>query len=256
MDLIDLIYMIFSFIFGACIGSFLNVLIYRLPNKMSIVSPPSHCTSCNALIKWYDNIPIFSYLFLRGRCRNCKAHFSARYCLIEAFTAVMYVLTYLRFRQSIITIIMMIVISMLIVIFFIDLKHFIIPDSMIIVILLCGVASFFFKNDALNISTLDRFLSIGLVALIFSVIFLAEKLFKKELMGYGDIKLFFVMGLLLGIKLLFLAIFVSAVIALIVEVIFNKNKRKVIPFGPYLAVGFTLMIFFGSDIIRFYASLF
>lgn len=256
MDEIDVIYIIFSFIFGAVIGSFLNVLIYRLPNNMSIITPPSHCTTCNARVKWYDNIPILSYLILRGKCRSCKTHFSARYCLVELFTACLYVLTYIKFRQSLITIIMMITLSMLIVIFFIDLEHFIIPDSMLIVILIMGVLSCFIKSENFDISHFDKLLGIVLSIIIWLVIALFEKITKKELMGFGDIKLFFVMGLLLGIKLLFLGIFVSAVIALIVEVIFNRNKRKVIPFGPYLSVGFSLMIFFGTNILSFYASLF
>lgn len=256
MDIMNIVLTIFAFILGAVIGSFLNVLIYRLPENMSIVKPGSHCFSCGEPIKWYDNIPIFSYLILRGKCRHCKASFSAQYCLIELFTGILYALIYIKYGYNLMTLVMFTVVSCLIVVFFIDLKHFIIPDSMIITILIASIASFFLKSDVLAVSTLDKFLSIALVVLIFLAIFIGEKICKKELMGRGDIKLFFVIGLLLGIKILFLGIFFAACIALIAELIFRKSKRQVIPFGPYLSLSFTLMIFFGSDIINWYMQLF
>ncbi|MDY3899961.1 MAG: prepilin peptidase [Bacilli bacterium] len=256
MDLIDVLYMGFLFVFGAVIGSFLNVLIYRLPNKMSIIKPGSHCFNCGAPIKWYDNIPIISYLILGGKCRNCKKHYSCQYFLIELFTATMYVLSYVKYRNSLLTIASCLVISCLIVIFFIDLRHFIIPDSMIIGILIVSVACFFIKDTNIIASISDRLWSLAVVVGAILLLLLLGKIIKKDLMGFGDFKLFGVIGLLIGFKLLLLGIFVAAVIAVIVEVIILRKKDKPIPFGPYLAVGFTLMLFFGNNILDWYSSLF
>lgn len=260
INCIDFIYMVFAFIYGAVIGSFLTVLIDRLPNKMSIVNPPSHCFTCGAPIKWYDNIPIVSYLVLRGKCRNCHTHYSALSLLIEAFTGIIYVLLYLKFRMSWLTPILMVVVSCFIVIFFIDLKHYIIPDSMMIGILFMAILSLFIKKDThllfQEMTIINRLLGLGVTCIIFGMIFIAEKIFKKELMGFGDIKLFGVVSLLVGYKLLFLGIFFSAVVALVVEFIILRKKNKIIPFGPYLAIGFTIVIFFGPEILNWYHSLF
>ncbi len=260
MELMDIIYLIFSFIMGAVIGSFLNVLIYRLPNKMSIVSPGSHCFTCNAPIKWYDNIPILSYIILRGKCRNCKTPYSPQYFLIELFTAIMYCLIYLKFKQSMLSICFMLVISCLIVIFFIDLKHYIIPDSAVIGILIVAFFSLFIKNDSnliiKEMNYLNRVIGLGVVIILFVILYLIGKLVKKELMGFGDIKLLGVMGLLLGFKLLLLSIFIASTLALIKEVLFLKAKNKIIPFGPYLSVGFTIIILIGPEILNWYSLLF
>lgn len=251
-----IVYSIFAFIYGAVIGSFLNVLVFRLPNKMSIVKPSSHCFTCGEPIKWYDNIPILSYLILGGKCRNCKTHISPQYFLVELFTAIIYVLTYLKFRESILTILIMIVISCFIVIFLIDLKHLIIPDSMIIAILLMAIIGLFVKeNNLLMIPVKEKLMGLAVTILIWGIIYLAEKIFKKELMGLGDIKLFGVVGLLIGYKLLLLGIFIGSVIALITEVVFLRHKNKLVPFGPYLVIGFTITIFFGLEILNWYSSL-
>ncbi len=256
MDLIDVLYMSFLFIFGAIIGSFLNVLIFRLPNKMSIIKPGSHCFNCGAPIKWYDNIPIISYLILGGKCRNCKKHYSCQYFLIELFTAIIYVLCYVKYRNSLLTIASCLVISCLIVIFFIDLRYFIIPDSMIIGILIISVACFFIKDTTIMASISDRLWSLAVVATMMLLLLSFGMIIKKDLMGFGDFKLLGVMGLLIGYKLLILSIFVAALIATIVEVIILRKRNKPIPFGPYLALGFTLMLFFGNNILDWYCSLF
>lgn len=256
MDIIDYVFLFFSFVFGAVIGSFLNVLIYRLPNHMSIIKPGSHCFTCGTPIKWYDNIPILSYCILRGKCRNCKSSFSFQYCFIEICTALLYVLTYIKFRQSWLTVVFQIIISCFIVIFFIDLRHYIIPDSMLIVILLMTIISIWISDNYFVVLWYDRLIGLGVVAIIFLIIFFAEKICKKELMGLGDIKLFGVMGLLLGYQLLLLGILISAIIALLAEVILLKSKHKIIPFGPYLTIGFTIVIFFGMEILNWYSTLF
>lgn len=256
MDIMDYVYLFFSFVFGAVIGSFLNVLIYRMPNHMSIVKPGSHCFSCGAPIKWYDNIPILSYCILRGKCRNCKSAYSFQYCFIEICTAILYVFTYMKFRQSWLTVVLQIVISCFIVIFYIDLKHYIIPDSMLIVILLMAILSIWIPENHFVIFWYDRLIGLAVVGIIFLILFLAEKICKKELMGFGDIKLFGVMGILLGYQLLLFGILISAIIALLTEVILLKSKHKMIPFGPYLTIGFTIVIFFGVEILNWYSKLF
>lgn len=256
MELMDYIYILFSFIIGVVIGSFLNVIICRLPQKMSIIKPGSHCFKCGAPIKWYDNIPVISYFVLHGKCRNCHSPFSFRYCFVELLTGLLYVVLYLVYRLSLWTIVFWIVISCLIVIFFIDLEHYIIPDSMIVSILLMAFGSIFINDQNTVITLNERIIAVGLVALMFMIIVITEKILKKDLMGFGDIKLFVGIALLLGYQLLFTGIFVAAVIALIVEVIIKKGRNKLIPFGPYLAIGFGLMIFLETPILNFYHSLF
>lgn len=255
IDELDIIYIVFSFIFGAIIGSFLNVLVYRLPNKMSIISPSSHCFSCNHPIKWYDNIPILSYIILGGKCRHCKSKYSPMYMIVELLTAVLFTLTYLKFRFNITTIFVFIIISCFIVIFLIDLKHLEIPDSQVVIILLVSIASFFVKNQAYMINYKDKLYSIIFVLLVVLICLVTEKLLKKEILGFGDIKLFLVVGLFTGIVHLLLGIFIASVIALVIELLINRNKHKLIPFGPYLTASFLIVIFFGSDIINWYISL-
>lgn len=256
MELIDYLLMGLAFIMGSVIGSFLNVLVYRLPAGMSIVKPGSHCFSCNEPIKWYDNIPILSYLILRGKCRHCGAKFSCQYCLVELFTGCFYLLTYLRFRYSITTILVCLLASCLIALSLIDWKYFIIPDSLNIAILVIAIVSMFVKEDIFKVAITTKLLTLAFTFVGILLIYIVEKIVKKDIMGWGDIKLFTVTGLFCGYQLALIGVFFGAIIACIVEIIIMRNKRKVIPFGPYLSIGFILAIFFGLQLLEWYTSLF
>ena len=146
MEGFEVILCIYTVLVGLCVGSFLNVLIYRLPREESLISPPSHCPSCNTPIKWYDNIPIFSYLFLGGKCRSCKTKISPRYIAVEALNAALWVLCLFAFEMSFYSVFAMLFCSCMIAVFFIDLKHMIIPDSLVIAVAVIAAASFFFGD--------------------------------------------------------------------------------------------------------------
>ena len=254
--LVRIIVGVFIFILGAVIGSFSNVLIYRLPAEMSIVKPGSHCFNCNEPIKWYDNIPIISWLVLGGKCRHCKAKISPQYFIVELFTALMYLLTYLYFGLSVSTFLICLIISCLIVLSLIDYKEFIIPDSMVIGIALFAIPMFFLPEQLMASLWYEKLLGLGFILIVYLVILIFTQIRKKELMGLGDIKLLLAMSLVVSYKLMFLVLLFGSLLALLVEVIIKRKKHAVIPFGPYLSMAFLIVMFFGNKILEFYLSLF
>ncbi len=247
-------------IYGLCIGSFLNVCIFRIPESLSIIKPRSSCPKCKTPIKSYDNIPVLSYIFLRGKCRTCKIPISPRYPLTEFFTGMMWVFTYMKFGFSIEFFIYVIFISVLIVITFIDLDHQIIPD----IISLPGIPIFFIAALIIpSASLLDAFITsiVGILAGGGSLLFVAwsyELITKNEGMGGGDIKLLAMIGALIGIKGVLFTIFASSaigtIIGLCVMVATRNNMKLAIPFGPFLATGAVLYLFFGQQVIHWYIN--
>ena len=244
---------------GLCVGSFLNVVIYRLPEGMSLVKPKSHCTKCNYELKWYDNIPVLSYIILGGKCRNCKAHISFRYTAVELANMLLWLLSALLFwKQNIaLSIIYMAVISVFICVFFIDLEHKIIFDRFQIILLCLGVACIFLDKSVSWYSHLIG--GVAGFAVFFLLAFLFEKIVKREGLGGGDVKLSGVSGLILGWEKLLLSLLIASLLAVIVIAIFSKSKdekNREFPFAPFLTVGFTAAMLFGSRIISWYLSLF
>lgn len=248
-----------------CLGSFLNVLIYRLPIEESLTKTNSHCPKCNHKLKWYENIPLLSYIIQGGKCRGCKQKISIQYPLVESLALVMFVISYIRFGLSIEMILFTLLLLVFIVIFAIDIKHYIIPNSLNITVLVLGALVLFFPHSSINgqmsINFIDRLIGFGVSFAIFLIFFVLEKLLKKELIGGGDIKFFFGIGLFMGWQLLLLGLFISALIGVVVAIfkkIIKSEKflNKVIPFGPYLTIGFAFAYIFGLDIINLYFSLF
>lgn len=248
----------FAAVVGAAVGSFLNVLIWRIPRGGSIISPPSHCPTCNHPIRFYDNIPIVSYVLLRGKCRDCRANISPRYPAVELLTALMSVLLFWKFGISLKYLFSFIFTAALIVITFIDLDHQIIPD----VITLPGIPFFFLTAVfVMNLSVMDSLLgiligggSLYLIALIY------ELLTRREGMGGGDIKLMAFLGAFLGWKSLFYILFVSslsgAVIGITLMILRGKDMKYAVPFGPFLAFAAVSYLFIGHDLTRFVFSLY
>ena len=279
-DPMMIIYTILVFLLTTAIGSFLNVVIYRLPEKMSLVSPGSHCPKCNTPIKWYDNIPILSYIILRGKCRHCKEKISPRYLIVELVTGVASTLIFLRFGISFNALFGIIFFLTLVPIAFIDFEHQIIPDSCIIILLVLGIVGIFFNDLAYGeglvlIDYKSKLISLGFVVGFSIIIILLERLFKRDLMGGGDLKLLGVVGLLLGWQLLLIVIASSSVIASLVEITreqIHKNKIKRIEekgdtviveeegphlfaFGPYLALCSIVVYCFGINLIEWWLQL-
>jgi len=254
---------IFIFIFGALIGSFLNVCIYRMPRSQSIIWPSSRCPSCNNPINYYDNIPIISYyLFLRGRCRSCKEKISGRYPLVEALNAFFYLLVFWRFGSGWSSAVYCILCSSLIVITFIDLDFQIIPDRITLPGIPLGLVagSFLLPDPFLRATALGyRASLLGAVSgfsLFYLVAFLSIKILKKEGMGGGDIKLMAMLGAFLGWKTVILTTFLGSLSGSIIGIglmaFRGREKGSLIPFGPFLALGALLSLFFGQEILIWY----
>ena len=256
MDILDITYLIIFFLFGSIFGSFSNVLIERLPIGLSIVRPASHCMKCNHPLKWYDNIPILSFIILKGKCRYCHEKYSPRYFIVEIVNGVMYSLIYLRYDLSASAIIFSLLFTMFGAIFFIDLKHLIIPDSLNISVFVLSIFSLIFNKYYINVSLLDRGISLGFSLILILVVLLLYKITKKEYLGFGDVKLILCVGLLIGFKLQILGLFFGAFVALIVEVIIKRKRKNLIPFGPYLCIGYLIAIGVGEILINWYMSLF
>ena len=249
---------VLSAVFGLCVGSFLNVVIYRLPNKMSLAKPNSHCPSCKYELRWYDNIPVLSYLMLGGKCRKCKKHISFRYTAVELANTLLWLLcAFLFWEKSIpLACIYMVVSSVFICVFFIDLEHKIIFDRFQIILLVLGAASIFFDKD---FGWLSHVIG-GVVG--FAVFYLIswgfEKLCGKEGLGGGDVKLAGVVGLLLGWERLLLGLLIATIPAAVIMLILSKGKRgesRQFPFAPFLVVGFGASMLFGTQIVGWYLSL-
>ena len=248
-------------LFGICVGSFLNVVIYRVPSGMSVAFPASHCPKCKYELKWYDNIPVISYIVLGGRCRGCKERISPRYAVVELANMLLWLLSVALFwEESIIcAIIAALVSSLMICIFYIDLDHKLIFDRFVIMIGLLGIAATVFDPVygwlSHVIGGVVGFVSFYLIAWSF------EKIRGVEGLGGGDIKLTAVCGLLLGWQKLLLSIVLATVSASVVLLILSRKNGNSdeeggeYPFAPFLTSGFALSMFFGEEIIEWYISL-
>ncbi|MBI5493320.1 MAG: prepilin peptidase [Deltaproteobacteria bacterium] len=250
----DKFVLILPFVFGAVIGSFLNVCIYRIPIGLSIVSPPSKCPSCGRNIPFYYNIPIISYVVLMGRCGLCGAPISPRYLLVESFTGLAAVSLFLKFGPSFELLAYFVFVSSLIVVTFIDLKYQIIPDVISLPGIAVGLAASFFIP---SVNFLNSF--IGILAgggVLFGIATAYYLLTGKEGMGGGDVKLLGMIGAFLGWKgvivTLLLGSFLGAVIGSFIMLLSGKGSRHPIPFGPFLAIGAAAHLFLGEELIRWY----
>ena len=246
---------IIVFIFGSIWGSFSNVCIRRIPNNTSVIKGRSHCPSCNKLIKWYDNIPLISFLILKAKCRDCSTTIDVKYFIIELISALNFVLIFYLFGFSSTTILFFILSIGFLIIFFIDLKHFIIPNEITYPLMMLGFLKSFDPNLNLNLfpNFIDSLIGgfLGYI-IIWLVIFIYKKFRNKEGMGLGDAKLVSVIGFWFGwISIPFVIFFSSAIalIKVIPDLIKNKkNLSSEIPFGPYLIVGCLTFLILNSQI--------
>jgi len=246
-----------SIIFGAIVGSFLNVCIFRLPKEESIIWPGSHCPHCNKPIQFYDNIPILSYIFLNGKCRYCKKSISTQYPLVEGITALSSLLIFMKFGPSLSYLFYFAFVAALIVITVIDLYHQIIPD----VISLPGIGVGLLASLILpQITFLNSLIGVLLGGgSLFLVAYCYQWLFKREGMGGGDVKLLAMIGAFLGwqavILTIFLSSFIGAISGILIMVLKGKDSKYAIPFGPFLSLGAVISLFYGQNIINWYLYL-
>lgn len=253
----EIYFAVLSGIAGLIIGSFLNVCIYRIPLGRSIAYPPSACAECGHKLSPLDLVPVFSYLFLKGKCRYCGKKISFIYPAVELLTGALFLLLYIRFSLSYAFLFYLITAALLIIASFVDIAHQEIPDGIVIALIITGAL-----YTVLDLSNwLDHvigFFAGGLPLLLIAVI--AQYVFKKEAMGGGDIKLMAALGLIAGWKLillgLFLGILAGALFSALMMLFKKVKSSQAIPFGPFLAAGFMLSVFFGSGILSWYLSFF
>jgi len=253
----------FVFIFGLCIGSFLNCAIYRLEKKKNLKGR-SFCPHCKHPLSWLDLFPVFSFLFLRGRCRYCKKNISWQYPAVELATGLVFLLIFVFANDfSIFGLInlsfLFYVVSALVVIFVYDLKHYIIPDKVLFPAIIITFLYRLIEN--LLVGDYELIYNFILASVIASVFFLVIFLISKgKWMGFGDVKLAILMGLLLGVPnvlvALFLAFFFGAIIGVVLMISERKSLKSEIPFGPFLIAGTFAAMICGNHIIQWYLNFF
>jgi len=250
---VDTLFSLFSFLFGTVVGSFLNVVILRLPDKkQSIVFPASHCPQCSTPLHWYENIPIVSYLILRGRCRTCNEKISCQYPMVELCMGVLSAALFLHYNISFEYIFYFLFSASLLVIIFIDIQHQLIPDVISLPGIVIGFAGSFLNNTvSWQQSAAGLLLGGGVLWAIALGYYL---LTKRDGMGGGDIKLLAMIGAFLGWQSLLYVIFASSLLGSIVGIVAMFKQRKGgqtrIPFGPFLSLAALSWIFFQQSIVQ------
>lgn len=243
----------FFFIFGLVFGSFFNVVGLRIPKRKSIVYPNSHCTNCQHELSWFENIPVLSYVFLQGKCRQCKTRISAIYPVMELITGLLYAFAFYFYHWSWELAIAILLISLFVIITVSDLAYMIIPDRVLLFFLIVFIiVRFIHPLSPWWDSIVGAIVGFGILYLLAVV--------SRGGMGGGDIKLFFVQGLILGTKAtvmtLFLSSFIGALFGLIIILIKGYKKRVPIPFGPFISIGAIIAYFYTDIIIQWYIESF
>ncbi len=250
----QILLMVYAGIVGACVGSFLNVCVYRWPEDKSVVSPPSSCPNCGARIKWYDNVPVLGWMWLRGRCRACGTPISIQYPLVELLTAALWVMAAWRYGLSWQTLSAALFFTILLGIALSDARTYIIPDQFTLGGLVLGLALSFAPG---GIGWKSAFLGAAVgYALLWLVAVLGEWAFKKPAMGGGDIKMMAMVGAFLGPIGVLLTIFLGALFGTLIFAPISMRTGKLVPFGIFLALGAAITEPFGQAMIDWYVRSF
>jgi leader peptidase (prepilin peptidase) / N-methyltransferase len=246
--------MVYAGILGACVGSFLNVCVYRWPEDRSVVSPPSTCPGCGARIKWYDNVPVLGWMRLRGRCRSCGVPISIQYPLVELVTALLWVMAVWRFGPTWQALATALFFTILLGIALSDARTYIIPDQFTLGGLVLGLA-LSFAPGGIDWRMSFAGAALGYV-LLWLVAVLGEWAFKKPAMGGGDIKMMAMVGAFLGPIGVLLTIFLGALFGTLIFAPISMRTGKLVPFGIFLAVGAAITEPFGQAMIDWYVRSF
>ncbi len=238
----EIFYKIMFFIIGAVMGSFFHVVATRLSNDESIIKPGSHCPKCNHYLKWYENIPIISYLLLRGKCSKCKSKIPLSYIVVEIVTGLLYAACYHSFKFSFDLIVALTFVSTLVTVIVSDIEYMIILDEVLIFSTLL-LAILYIFGKGLEVAAYHIYSGVGAFLAMYAIKWIGDKAFKKESLGGGDIKLMFLFGMVLGLPMsictIFLATFIAFPVALI---ILFSDKENIIPFGPFLSMAAILIM--------------
>lgn len=249
-------------ILGLIIGSFSNLLIYRIPRGIQTIKGRSQCTHCHHDLKWYDLIPVFSYVYLKGQCRYCKQPIGLKYLGIEILMGGIYVFSYLYFGLSFNLAVHLLLFTIMAVIVVIDYEKHIIPDRFHVIIAITAVIYIIYQMIAENYTPGFNHLYGALLGfgILYAVRLIGTYFYKKEAMGFGDVKLLGVLGLFVGWQQIILVFFLSSIIAAVIEIPLIwfkvKSRESEIAFGPYLIYATVISIFYGQSIIDLYLSLF
>ena len=238
----EIYFIIMFFIFGCVMGSFYHVVATRISKEESIITPPSHCNNCNHKLSWYENIPIISFLIQKGKCRNCGAKIPFSCLVSEIVTGVLFAVCFHCFKLTPKLVIRLIFISALITVIISDIEYMIILDEVLIfsslLIVVLDIIFFGLEQAAYNI-----YAGVGAFASMYAIKILGDKMFKKESLGGGDIKLMFLFGLVIGYPLAICTIFLATFIAFpIAIIIYFTDKENIIPFGPFLSMAAILIL--------------
>lgn len=241
---------ILTALYGLCFGSFLNVLIYRIPKHESIMKSNSHCVVCGNKIKWYDNIPLLSYIILRGRCRNCNSRISLLYPVVEFLNAFLWELVYLKYQYSVETLIYFALVSVLLALSVIDEKTYEIPVCFNYFLLVLGIiyVIYDYRNFISHI--------VGMFCISIFLVIIWWATYGNGI-GLGDVKLMFTCGFLLGWKLIIVGFLLGCIIAIPVHLLRMKltKKENKLAFGPYLSLGIYISLFIGNNLMNMYLDL-
>jgi len=248
---------VFVLLTGLAVGSFLNVCIHRLPLKQSVVHPGSRCPSCGYELRWYDNLPVLSYVFLRGRCRSCRKGISLQYPVIEVITAVMFLAHWYAFGPTALLAARLLFGCALIVLFMIDLEHQILPDVITLPGIVIGLALSFALPPGPVMSLLGVLLGGGL---LWAIAELWYRLRHVEAMGFGDVKMLAMVGAWLGVKMVVMTFVLSSMMGGLVGVVLIASRRADmatrVPFGTMLAVAALIASLYGGPLLAWYLSRF
>ena len=241
-------------LFGLFVGSFLNVCIDRLPLGQSIISPPSHCPACNRKLSVSDLVPVLSYLWLRGRCRSCQAKIPLRLPLVESVTAIIFGFLFWQLGLGLELVVFLIYASLLIIIFVIDLEHQLVMDKISYPAMVIAFAfSFFLPEPGVRNALVGGAVGSVIMALIYNIVLLA---FKREGLGFGDVKMAALMGLMLGFPLIIEALLLSwiggGLVAVLLLLFKKKGRRDMIPTATFMAISTLITLLWGQDIYRWY----
>ncbi len=247
---------LFAFLFGAIVGSFLNVCIHRLPRGESVVTPSSRCPGCGTPIRAWDNIPLLSFLILRGHCRDCGQPISGRYPLVEGLTGLLFVLSVARFGPTVQAASSLLLVSALVIIAFVDLDHQIIPNVITLPGIPLGLLAGLIDGGPL---ILDRILgALTGAGFLYLVLLYGGALYGQDAMGEGDLNLMALVGAFLGWKGVIITLLVGclsgSLVGMTLIALRRLGRRQHIPFGPFLALGALVSLFWGDALIAWYAG--
>jgi leader peptidase (prepilin peptidase) / N-methyltransferase len=242
--------------FGLCIGSFLNVCIHRLPRGESVVSPGSRCGACGTPIRWFDNLPVVSYLMLGGKCRACGAHYSARYLIVELITAAIFAMNAFVFGAEPLLAVRLVLAAMLVALFFIDLEHQLLLDAITLPGIVIGVAASAFVGPGLVSSLAGAALG---AAILLVIRWVWKRATGVDGMGLGDVKMLAMIGAFLGWEQVWLVLFVAsltgAVVGVSIAALGRGSMKTRLPFGTFLAVAALIASCWGEPVIAWYVGL-